>query len=62
LIKISDTKTKMMKSSKQYIAVVLKSLGSERKKMSASSSAKSFKNKDLNLSMRMKHAIINIID
>jgi len=52
----------MMKSSKQYIAVVLKSLGSERKKMSASSSAKSFKNKDLNLSMRMKHAIINIID
>lgn len=33
-----------------------------RKKLSVSSSARSFKNKDLDLSMRMKHALINMID
>ena len=33
-----------------------------RKEMSVSSSAKSFKNKNLSMSMRLKHAFIHLVD
>jgi len=33
-----------------------------RKEMSVSDSAKSFKNKNLSMSMRLKHAFINLLD